>query len=532
MSDLSSLDEIEVTRGSAALRSLTIPPDGYRRSTGISATSSTVSSAYSPPQEGRAHRRSVVPGGRTLLGAAARGYTRAHGIYGRVGRTYGTPRGTPRVGGKRNHLRSASEGTETKTTQQRRWREQQQQHDNRRHRSIVSGNTVLDGQGHNRMLVAERTVPAIEATLRQRSFARHDSSRVQRAWCQISRMVGMDDITFQADDNAVDDAFATTTLVERAIELENKTHNDQLENAEMEDRRVKSNAKAAQLLGIAMVDNDNSSSIELDGATRAPGKGSDNNISSSSSSSSSSNNNNNNNNNKNRKNKPSSRCKFHHIKCLLLFLLLKKVISVTVALISLTLWIMAHVNGTLPMLSMYMPSSVLYIILGLFFILLLLVTYFVRRKGTSPMKSIAVFFIMTSPLLLPDPLSSIVLFCIVLAYCFVRKDIRARTLATMVADFVMLIVNVYSMSYSFAVWGDVMIHADNRTATPIGGFWGATTELELESAHVVLRAICSSISLAIVLADLIRIKIGLSSGRMVNGGVSEVRRWITCECVF
>jgi hypothetical protein len=31
---------------------------------------------------------------------------------------------------------------------------------------------------------------------------------------------------------------------------------------------------------------------------------------------------------------------------------------------------------------------------------------------------------------------------------------------------------------------------------------------------------------------LIRIKIGLSSGRMVNGGVSEVRRWITCECVF
>ena len=145
------------------------------------------------------------------------------------------------------------------------------------------------------------------------------------------------------------------------------------------------------------------------------------------------------------------------------------------------------------------------------------------------MKSIGIFFLMMSSAL-PDPLSSVVLFCITLSYSFLRKDVRARTLATMAADFIMLIINASSMIYSSAVFGDLAIHDGNRTSSsaPSGGFQWATSGVE-RRVCVVLRAICSSISLAIVLADLIRIKIGMSSGHMVNGGVSEVRRWITYE---
>ena len=66
-------------------------------------------------------------------------------------------------------------------------------------------------------LRGRETLTALEAAARHRALRRHESSRTQRAWCQLSRMVGMDDVTLQLDNNAVDDAFATTTLVERAI---------------------------------------------------------------------------------------------------------------------------------------------------------------------------------------------------------------------------------------------------------------------------------------------------------------------------
>ena len=354
------------------------------------------------------------------------------------------------------------------------------------------------GRGNDTSAGSRETLTALEAAARHRALRRHESSRTQRAWCQLSRMVGMDDVTLQLDNNAVDDAFATTTLVERAISKENSRD----VKKDGPQPNAKSDAKAAALLGIVTPSNANESGVNS--STTGAGR--------------------------NRK-RQASRCKFHHIKMLLVFLLVKKIISVILSVISVTLWIMAHVNGALPMLSMYMPPGFLFSIVGSAFLVLIFVTCCVRRKGTSPMKSIGIFFLMMAPLLLPDPLSSVVVFCIALTYSFLRKDVRARTLATMAADFIMLIINASSMIYSSAVFGDLAIHDGNRTSSsaPSGGFQWATSDVELESAHVVLRAICSSISLAIVLADLIRIKIGMSSGHMVNGGVSEVRRWITYE---
>ena len=165
------------------------------------------------------------------------------------------------------------------------------------------------------------------------------------------------------------------------------------------------------------------------------------------------------------------------------------------------------------LLSPHMPPGFLFSIVGSAFLVLIFVTCCLRRKGTSPMKSIGIFFLMMAPLLLPDPLSSVVVFCIALTYSFLRKDVRARTLATMAADFIMLIINASSMIYSSAAFGDLAIHDGNRASSsaPSGGFQWATSA-EFESAHVVLRAICSSISLAIVLADLIRSKLGCRLG--------------------
>ena len=185
-----SEDRAATARGS--LRSQSSPSDFHRGesgASGLSGTSSTLSSASA-----WVNRGNRGPPGRTLLGAATRDYARAHG---RAGRGHGDQAYSVYNDLRDSWSSSARSSAAARFSSERRTGSSaplQRSHSEDLAFSEHPRSSL--GRGNDTSAGSRETLTALEAAARHRALQRHESSRTQRAWCQLSRMVGMD-VTLQ-----------------------------------------------------------------------------------------------------------------------------------------------------------------------------------------------------------------------------------------------------------------------------------------------------------------------------------------------
>lgn len=219
-----------------------------------------------------------------------------------------------------------------------------------------------------------------------------------------------------------------------------------------------------------------------------------------------------------------SRCKctFFHIKILILFLLVKKLASVAIALIGVSMFIKTAAIGLFVWDIPAVPFG--FAITNLSITLATLAVFVCwQRRITAKNMLVTVYFGL--PIwIMPSPILQSFFFLSVLLYALFRNDTRARTLVTITLDAFALVLGAISLALSPVVDTSVLavMHGGNGT-----GVETATVEWDVHRSdvlHIALRGFCGAISMGIVVADIIRICNGFKSGHSAT-----THKWITYD---